>query len=106
MNKDKDNSIPTDTTTTLRLKQVMHLKTAEICKCVQDETGIIFDKQAIAAISEIAFRQVAVFTEDLEAFRKHGKRKRISVEDVLLLARKVKPLQQHLAVFNQSNNTS
>lgn len=45
-----------------------------------------------------------MFTEDLEAFTKHGKRKRISVDDVLLLARKVKPLQQHLATFNQQSN--
>jgi len=44
-------------------------------------------------------RQAAVFAEDLEAFAKHGRRKKVGTEDVLLLARRSKPLVDHLRVF-------
>jgi len=78
----------------------MHFKVGAICKEVQDETGIVFSKAAIASIAELAFRQTGVFAEDLEAFAKHGRRKKVGTEDVLLLARRSKSLVEHLRAVN------
>ncbi|KAM6434873.1 centromere protein S isoform 2-T4 [Liasis olivaceus] len=71
-----------------RLKAAFHYTAARLCEEVAEDKGIRFSRQAIAAVSEITFRQCEIFAKDLEMFAKHGKRSTVNVEDVKLLARR------------------
>ncbi|XP_076825354.1 centromere protein S-like [Clavelina lepadiformis] len=79
-----------------KFKQVIHHTTAKICQEVSEETGIVYSKQAIATLAEICYRQSEMFAKDLELFTRHARRKKISADDVLMLARKTSSLHRHL----------
>nr|XP_020637869.1 centromere protein S isoform X1 [Pogona vitticeps] len=71
-----------------RLRAAVHYTVACLCEDVAQDKETQFSKQAIAAISEITFRQCEMFAKDLEMFARHAKRSTINVEDVKLLARR------------------
>ncbi|XP_007420149.1 centromere protein S [Python bivittatus] len=79
-----------------RLKAAFHYTAARLCEEVAEDKGICFSRQAIAAVSEITFRQCEIFARDLEMFAKHGKRSTVNVEDVKLLARRSNSLLKHI----------
>ncbi|XP_077976256.1 centromere protein S-like [Styela clava] len=86
-----------------RFKQVIHYTVSKICENIQHEQKdeIVFTKQTIATIAEITYRQSQIIANDLECFAQHAKRKRITVDDVLLCARRSPSLHQHLEEFKQ-----
>ncbi|XP_063291757.1 centromere protein S [Pelobates fuscus] len=79
-----------------RLKAAVHYTVGCLCQDVADEKDIQFSKQAVAAISEITFRQFETFAKDLELFARHAKRTTITMDDVKLLARRSRPLYEHI----------
>ncbi|XP_061456560.1 centromere protein S [Rhineura floridana] len=81
---------------TLRLKAAFHYTVACLCEEVAEDKEIQFSKQAIAAISEITFRQCEIFAKDLEMFARHAKRSTVNLEDVKLLARRSKSLLKYI----------
>ena len=85
-------------------KEVIHYITGKICEEQEQETGIAFSKQSIASIAEISCRQFELFAKDLELFTKHGRRKKVGIEDVMLLVRHTPALQKHLSRFKNSDN--
>ncbi|MEE6485177.1 hypothetical protein FKM82_014196 [Ascaphus truei] len=92
---------------TQRLKAAVHYTVGSLCKEVADDKEIQFSKQAIAAITEITFRQCETFAKDLEMFARHAKRSTINMEDVKLLARRSNSLMAHITKYSEeiaSNN--
>lgn len=78
-----------------------------LCQDVAEDKEVQFSKQAIAAISEITFRQCETFAKDLEMFARHGKRSTINVDDVKLLSRRSRSLHAHISAYGEeiaSNN--
>ncbi|XP_053547463.1 centromere protein S [Bombina bombina] len=92
---------------TQRLKAAVHYTVGCLCQEVADDKNIQFSKQAVAAISEITFRQSEIFAKDLEMFARHAKRTTINMEDVKLLARRSRSLLTHITKCSEeiaSNN--
>ncbi|XP_042335356.1 centromere protein S isoform X2 [Sceloporus undulatus] len=79
-----------------RLRAAFHYTVAGLCEEVGQDTGIQFSKQAVAAITEITFKQCGSFAKDLEMFAKHAKRTTINMEDVKLLARRSNSLLRYI----------
>ncbi|XP_077168448.1 centromere protein S isoform X2 [Paroedura picta] len=79
-----------------RLRAAVHYTVAYLCEEVAEDKGIQFSKQAIAAISEITFRQCDTFAQDLERFARHAKRITVKTEDVKLLARRSNSLLNYI----------
>ncbi|KAE8591782.1 hypothetical protein XENTR_v10018569 [Xenopus tropicalis] len=80
-----------------RLKAAVHYIVGSLCQEVADDKEVHFSKQAIAAISEITFRQCESFAKDLEVFARHAKRTTINMDDVKLLARRSRSLYAHIS---------
>ncbi|XP_075695452.1 centromere protein S isoform X2 [Rhinoderma darwinii] len=53
---------------TQRLKAAVHYTVGSLCREVAEDKQVNLSKQAIAAISEITFRQCETFAKDLEMF--------------------------------------
>lgn len=81
---------------TQRLRAAVHFTVGCLCEEVGEDKQMEFSKQTIAAISETTFRQCENFAKDLELFAKHGKRTTINADDVKLLARRSKALQNFI----------
>ncbi|KAJ6656834.1 hypothetical protein lerEdw1_003165 [Lerista edwardsae] len=79
-----------------RLRAALHYTVACLCEEVAEDKEIQFTKQAVAAISEITFRQCETFAKDLEMFARHAKRSTINLEDVKLLARRSNSLLRYI----------
>ncbi|XP_060114918.1 centromere protein S [Heteronotia binoei] len=79
-----------------RLRAAVHYTVACLCEEVAEDKEIQFSKQAIAAISEITFRQCDTFAQDLERFAKHAKRITVKPEDVKLLCRRSNSLLKYI----------
>ncbi|NXN89055.1 CENPS protein, partial [Bombycilla garrulus] len=79
-----------------RLKAAVHYTVGCLCEEVEEDKGVQFSKQSIAAISEIAFRQCEIFAKDLEMFARHAKRATVTTEDVKLLARRSNSLLKYI----------
>nr|XP_009669954.1 PREDICTED: centromere protein S [Struthio camelus australis] len=79
-----------------RLKAAVHYTVGCLCQDVAEDRDMQFSKQAIAAISEITFRQCENFAKDLEMFARHAKRSTVTAEDVKLLARRSNSLLKYI----------
>nr|XP_056721465.1 centromere protein S [Euleptes europaea] len=79
-----------------RLRAAVHYTVACLCQEVAEDKDIQFSKQAIAAVSEITFRQCDTFAQDLERFAKHAKRITVKPEDVKLLCRRSNSLLRYI----------
>ncbi|XP_038602470.1 centromere protein S-like [Tachyglossus aculeatus] len=79
-----------------RLKAAVHYTVGCLCQEVAEDKGMHFSKQAVAAISEITFRQCEIFAKDLEMFARHAKRSTVNTEDVKLLARRSNSLLNYI----------
>ncbi|KAG9482487.1 hypothetical protein GDO78_011263 [Eleutherodactylus coqui] len=86
---------------TKRLQAAVHYTVGSLCQEIANDKQVSFSKQAVAAISEITFRQCETFTKDLEMFARHAKRSTITMDDVKLLARRSRSLHAHIS--EQSN---
>ncbi|XP_051895255.1 centromere protein S [Pristis pectinata] len=84
------------TASSQRLRAAVHYTVGCLCEEIGEDKQIEFNKQTIAAISETTFRQCENFAKDLERFAKHGKRTTINTDDVKLLARRSKALQNFI----------
>ncbi|KAM8927197.1 centromere protein S [Pelodytes ibericus] len=78
------------------LKAAVHYTVGCLCQEVSADKEMQFSKQAMAAISEITFRQCETFAKDLEMFARHAKRTTINIEDVKLLSRRSRSLYAHI----------
>ncbi|XP_054705343.1 centromere protein S isoform X2 [Grus americana] len=90
-----------------RLKAAVHYTVGCLCQDVAEDKDMQFSKQAIAAISEITFRQCDNFAKDLEMFARHAKRSTVNTEDVKLLARRSNSLLKYITQKSEelaSNN--
>ncbi|XP_056399021.1 centromere protein S isoform X2 [Hyla sarda] len=85
---------------TQRLKAAVHYTVGKLCQAVAEDKQINFNKQAIAAISEITFRQCETFAKDLEMFARHGKRSAVNMDDVKLLSRRSRSLYTHISAYS------
>ncbi|KFP26432.1 Centromere protein S, partial [Colius striatus] len=90
-----------------RLKAAVHYTVGCLCQEVAEDKDMQFSKQAIAAVSEITFRQCETFAKDLEMFARHAKRSTITTDDVKLLARRSNSLLNYITQKSEeitSNN--
>ncbi|XP_013782602.1 centromere protein S-like [Limulus polyphemus] len=78
------------------LKAAVHYTVAKICEETGEEKHQTFSRQSIATISELTYRQIGSFAEDLELFARHAKRSMVGIDDVKLLVRKSLPLANHI----------
>ncbi|KAM3922517.1 centromere protein S [Leptodactylus fuscus] len=85
---------------TQRLKAAVHYTVGSLCQEIAEDKQVNFSKQAIAAISEITFRQCETFAKDLEMFARHGKRSTINMDDVKLLSRRSRSLHAHISAYS------
>ncbi|XP_074550918.1 centromere protein S [Halichoeres trimaculatus] len=79
-----------------RLKAAVHFTVGRLCQRAGEDINREFSRQAIAAISETAFRQCDIFAKDLELFARHAKRSTVSAEDVKLLSRRSTALSVYI----------
>ncbi|XP_068935517.1 centromere protein S [Petaurus breviceps papuanus] len=79
-----------------KLKASLHYTVGLMCREAADAKGVRFTKPAIAAISEVTFRQCEHFAKDLEMFARHARRSTINMEDVKLLARRSSSLLNYI----------
>ncbi|XP_075695450.1 centromere protein S isoform X1 [Rhinoderma darwinii] len=91
---------------TQRLKAAVHYTVGSLCREVAEDKQVNLSKQAIAAISEITFRQCETFAKDLEMFARHGKRSTINMDDVKLLSRRSPSLYTHISACSNEIATS
>ncbi|XP_077105773.1 centromere protein S [Ranitomeya variabilis] len=82
------------------LRAAVHYTVGGLCQEIAEEKHVTFSKQAVAAISEITFRQCETFAKDLEMFARHAKRSTINMEDVKLLCRRSRSLLHHISTFS------
>ncbi|XP_044138001.1 centromere protein S [Bufo gargarizans] len=85
---------------TQRLKAAVHYTVGSLCQEIAEDKQVNFSKQAIAAISEVTFRQCETFAKDLEMFARHGKRSTINMDDVKLLSRRSRSLYAHISSYS------
>ncbi|KAG8568380.1 hypothetical protein GDO81_013975 [Engystomops pustulosus] len=85
---------------TQRLKAAVHFTVGGLCQEISEDKQVNFSKQAIAALSEITFRQCETFAKDLEMFARHGKRSTINMDDVKLLSRRSRSLYTHICAYS------
>ncbi|KAK7067682.1 Centromere protein S [Halocaridina rubra] len=78
------------------LKAAVHYTVGRTCEEVGSELGVSFNKQVIAALSELTMKQITVYAKDLEAFAKHARRTTINADDVKLLVRRNPDLANHV----------
>ncbi|XP_035217359.1 centromere protein S-like [Stegodyphus dumicola] len=79
-----------------KLKISLHYAVCKICAEVAKEYEAEFDKECMAILSELAFRQAGLYAKDLELFAKHAKRSTINIDDVKLLVRRNESLLEHV----------
>ncbi|KAM6240773.1 centromere protein S-like [Porphyrio hochstetteri] len=89
-----------------RLKAAVHYTVGCLCQDVAEDKGVRLSKQAVAAISEISFRQCENFAKDLEMFARHAKRSTITTEDVKLLARRSSSLLKYITQKSEEITSS
>ncbi|CAJ0939325.1 unnamed protein product [Ranitomeya imitator] len=82
------------------LRAAVHYTVGGLCQETAEEKHVTFSKQAVAAISEITFRQCETFAKDLEMFARHAKRSTINMDDVKLLCRRSRSLLNHISTFS------
>ncbi|XP_075802353.1 centromere protein S [Microtus pennsylvanicus] len=84
-----------------RLKAAVHYTVGSLCNEVALDKQVQFNKQTVAAIAEVTFRQCENFAKDLEMFARHAKRSTVTTEDVKLLARRSNSLLKYITEKNE-----
>ncbi|KAK7811104.1 hypothetical protein U0070_016044 [Myodes glareolus] len=84
-----------------RLKAAVHYTVGCLCNEVALDKQVQFNKQTVAAIAEVTFRQCENFAKDLEMFARHAKRSTVTTEDVKLLARRSNSLLKYITEKNE-----
>ncbi|KAM7323925.1 centromere protein S [Alexandromys fortis] len=84
-----------------RLKAAVHYTVGHLCNEVALDKQVQFNKQTVAAIAEVTFRQCENFAKDLEMFARHAKRSTVTTEDVKLLARRSNSLLKYITEKNE-----
>ncbi|GBM30018.1 Centromere protein S [Araneus ventricosus] len=75
----------------------LHYAVGKICNESAEGLKVKFSKEFIGTLADLTFRQAGIFAEDLEMFAKHAKRTTINADDVKLLVRRSKSLQEHIS---------
>jgi len=75
-----------------------------ICEAECGEKGLPLEASAVCTLVFVLEQYAKVLAVDLSAFAKHGKRSAISVEDVLLCARRNPDLLKRLTAFVETND--
>lgn len=78
------------------LKAALHYTVGRISEAMCREEGKQINRQVVAALSELVFKQVERVAIDFESLAKHAKRTTVLTDDVLFCARHCAPLQKHL----------
>ncbi|XP_055938376.1 centromere protein S-like isoform X1 [Argiope bruennichi] len=78
------------------LHMSLHYAVGKICNENAEGLKVKFSKEFIGTLADLTFRQTGIFAEDLEMFAKHAKRTTINADDVKLLVRRSKTLQEHV----------
>ena len=84
------------------LRAALQHAVAQICleEEMSDSSSANMSAQAVAALSELVYQYATTcLSKDLVAFSKHANRRTITLEDVLLMARKDSKLQEKLQAF-------
>ncbi|XP_041498959.1 centromere protein S-like [Microtus oregoni] len=84
-----------------RLKAAVHYTVGSLCNEVALDKQVQFNKQTVAALAEVTFRQCENFAKDLEMFARHAKRSTVTTEDVKLLARRSNSLLKYITEKNE-----
>jgi len=80
-----------------KLKAAIGLTVFDICSELETDLGVKYTPEAVAAISNLTEKKIERSADYLEAFAKHAKRSNITADDVKLLTRGNKNLNNHLA---------
>jgi histone H3/H4 len=84
------------------LRAALQHAVAQVCleEEMSDSSSAHMSAQAVAALSELVYQYATTcLSYDLVAFSKHANRRTITLEDVLLMARKDPKLQEKLQAF-------
>ncbi|ESO05526.1 hypothetical protein HELRODRAFT_77283, partial [Helobdella robusta] len=87
-----------------RLKAAIYYTTSEICTVLGSKADITINNKFVAALTETTVRYLECLGRDLELFARHAKRTQISVDDVLLTARKSQELVITKFLFSSINH--
>lgn len=71
-----------------RVRASVHYSVAKICEAEGAEAGFTVTRETVAVLTELALRYSKTLAQDLEAFAKHARRTKVTVDDVVLCARK------------------
>ncbi|KAF4525255.1 hypothetical protein B566_EDAN012790 [Ephemera danica] len=80
-----------------KLKVSVFNDVRKICEEVGQTTKMSFSRKSMDLISELVWRKLKIYGEDLEAFSKHAKRATINSDDVKLLVRRNASLRAHIS---------
>lgn len=79
-----------------RLKAAIHYTVGKICNEEGTKHSLGVSRETVALLTELTMRQAEMLSHDLECFSQHAKRTTVTVDDVVLCARRNPSLQDHL----------
>jgi len=80
-----------------KLKAAIGLTVYDICSELESDLGVKYTPEAVAAIASLTEKKIERSADYLEAYAKHAKRSNITADDVKLLTRGNKNLNNYLA---------
>jgi Histones H3 and H4 len=86
-----------------RVKAALHFAIGKKCEESSSENGMNYSKAFIALLTEVVTESAELFAQDLECFAKHAKRTTVTADDVKLLCRRNRSIQEHLEKYLSNN---
>jgi len=83
-----------------RIKSAAHFQLAKICEAQAAKFNKTISRGAIASLNNVLVDLAELMAKDLEMFARHAKRTTVRSDDVLLVARKVPSVLNHLKSIN------
>ncbi|KAL4705907.1 hypothetical protein ACJJTC_017489 [Scirpophaga incertulas] len=88
-----------------KTRAALHRDVRALCAETCHFLGLEITKSAMDIISELVYKKIDVYGQDLEAFAKHAKRSTINSDDIKLLVRRNPSLKAHLNKVAPTPNT-
>ena len=87
-----------------RVKAAIHFAIGKKCEEASAENDMNYSKAFISLLTEVVTESAELFAQDLESFAKHAKRTTITADDVKLLCRRNRSIQEQLEKHISKNS--